>query len=1091
MAVVAVAVATWTGSAVAGSIAANLLISASLTALQSALQRYAMRNAPRAGIQTEHTSEGGVRPMSFILGRYATGGHMICPPMWHGRDRRNHNIYLTYVVSLSDVPGAGLDRVVINDQLVEFEAAPVSIPQGGPVPAGMPADWYERQGMDPANPAASIPQIGVGRPALGRHAGYCWLSYYDGSQSSADPYLMQVYGPGTAWAAETGRPWTADMVGRGTCYAILTFRLNPDLWQGQPRCRFELSGIPVYDPRRDSTRGGNGPQRADNPATWVPSSNAMLLAYNILRGIPIEGGPYWGYGVPDAALPLADWVPVLNACDVVVDGDPAWRAGLEIGVDTDPADALDEILKTCTGAVAETGGVWKPSLGAGGAPVWHFSDADVLISSPASATPFPGLNQTYNGVHASYPEPAQLWQTKDAPPRYNATWEASDGNRRLIAELALPACPYGGQVQRVMRAYIEEERRFRSHVVPLPPEAALLEPLDNVSWTSAEHGYDAKLFRVTEAAEDLLTGEVTIAIRERDPADYSWRPDFRLPSVIAPVGTPPPEPILPERFAAMGIALTDDQGRARRAGARLVWGGWALDGVTGVRWEVQQGGQTLRGVMADPTRGEHIVTDLLPDTPGQARISFEGGGGSGWTGWEQFTTPDVRLAKVDLDREVLADVDLLSGWMDDTGPFLRDLRGEIAGLRDSIAEVDWGNYTIHNRVRREASAEVAAARAAFTEEINVAASETEAVATRVTALTATVDANTAAITQEQLARANADGALALDIQSVRATAAGNTAGITQERMARIAADQALAADITTVSSSLGTKASASAVTALTTRVANTEAGITTQSDAITQVQARTDRGTASGLLRVAAAGTPTGTQSRIGLRAEAAFDDTSHSAALFLEANSDGTSACTVVADRFAIVQHTGVGAVRSVPFVVQGGAVYMDIAFIRDLEVDTIKIKNGALTQMVALAIGTTTIDSTSWITVGSLSIPAFSNSSLLSVEAVFDGVLPRSGSFMGGGFSSSGNGQTMQVRMLLAGQQIDLIEMVRDQFYETGNDWTVRIYPAVRERMIGSAVSVAGTGTNTVTVQARVIDEWGGPGFLKGLLKIREDKR
>ena len=45
----------------------------------------------------------------------------------------------------------------------------------------------------------------------------------------------------------------------------------------------------------------------------------------------------------------------------------------------------------------------------------------------------------------------------------NATWEAEDGGRQLVAELNMPACPYPNQTQRVSNAYIKDERRGRSH----------------------------------------------------------------------------------------------------------------------------------------------------------------------------------------------------------------------------------------------------------------------------------------------------------------------------------------------------------------------------------------------------------------------------------------------------------------------------------------------------------------------------------------------------------------------------------------------------------------------------------------------------
>ena len=958
MAVVGAAIAAFSGfvSSAVGAASAwfasstvltGLLTTVATSALQTALAKRAMKDQREPGIKTEHTTSGGTEAQSFVIGRYATAGHMVCPPMSHGRRGiKTPNAFLTYVIALGDIPGQTLDSVIIDDEEVTFAPDPVNIPIGGAIPSNMPSWWYEQAGMTAPDPEAGITQVTIGRPAQGDFADKVWIRYHDGTQTTADPFLMAIYGPGTDWEEESGRPWTEDMVGTGTSYIVITFRFFRELFSGLPRCRFVMRGIPLYDPRKDSTMGGSGGHRRDDPTTWEVSHNPMVQCYNVLRGIPIEGGPYWGLGVEAGDLPVASWTSAMNACDINVGGAPQWRSALEISVDQEPLDVLEEILKTCSAQLSEFGGVWKPRVGGPRAPVYFFSDDDIIADFSAKFTPFPGLEQTLNGVQISYPEPEQLWEAKDATPHHSADYEAADQNRRLVANLSLPACPYPEQVDRLGHAYVEDNRRFRRHVLQLPPEADILEALDSVAYTSIENNYDAKIFEVVEAIPDPETGCVTVSLREKDPADYDplIRPlPWTVPSVIRPRPV-----IVPQSFTAEGIAITDATGAARRPAARLRWSGWALDGVTAVQWQLRREGQAdvARGLIADPEDGEAIVSaGILPATDYEARIRFmtRSGVAVSWTLWTRFRTPDVRIGKADLDADVLADLDIFSGWMDETGPFLRDLRDEIATVRDGIAEIDWGNFSEHDRIRRTITAEVGEARAWFVEEINVAVSETEAVATRVTELAATVGSNTAAISQEQIARANADSALALDVQTVSASAADNDAAITQERLARISADSALATDITAVETSLGTKASTSALTALTTRVSTAEGKITAQSDAITQVTATANGASATGLLRVQAVAAPAGAQTRIGLRAEASSGSNTTAAAMFMDARSDGTSHISFLADRFAIVTGGTAGATRHVPFVVSGGGVFMDTAFIENLTVGTLKLADEA----------------------------------------------------------------------------------------------------------------------------------------------------
>lgn len=597
--------------------------------------------------------------------------------------------YLTYVIDLGNVPGAQIDKVIIDDEEVEFEPAPQSILQGGPVPTDRPAWWYALQGIDPANPnapTAARPQITPGQPVKGdKYKDKIWLRYRDGTQTAADPYLLQTYGPGTPWAAKSKRPWTDDMVGIGSCHAILTFRHSPKTFKsGLPRYRFVMRGTPLYDPRRDSSAGGSGPQRWDNPTTWATSTNGIVLAYNVLRGIPVAGGPLWGYGVSADALPHAVWTTSMNAADEDVDGKPRWQAAWEVSVAEEPASVLDEVLKVCCAKVAESAGRWLIRVGPPAAPVMFVTDDELILDDDATATPFPGLEATWNGIHATYPEPGQLWRPKDAPPRYNAAWEAADQGRRLVAQLNMPACPWADQVQRVMRAYIEEERRFRRHTFSLPPEAEALEPLDVIAWSSAEQGYDVKLFEVQEVGEAPDTLRITVSVVEVDPADYDWRPDFRLPSTISSVVRPTPEPIVAQYFTAEGIALRDEAGRARRPAARLRWGGWSLDGITAVEWELRRAGQNevARGMVGDPEEGEAIIdAGVIPLTWYEARIRFVAPGRDVvWTEWKNFQTPDARIVLEDLQDDIRTWLTTMEAWIDG------DLPGQIDTLAQQVAD---------------------------------------------------------------------------------------------------------------------------------------------------------------------------------------------------------------------------------------------------------------------------------------------------------------------------------------------------------------------------------------------------------------------
>lgn len=602
-----------------GGLAVKLLTTVAMSALQSALTP----SPQGGGVTIPAALRGEDNPETIILGRYATAGQVVYTNS-HGKSHR----YLTQVIELCSAPGATLNRLMLGDQWVTLGET------------AHPDYGYPIEGED--------------------FEGAAWLRYYDGSQTTADPMLVATYGD------DPDRPWEATAVGTGLCYAILTMRYSRKHMSAVPAWRFELDGIPCYDPRADGTAGGSGPQRAGDPSTWEQTDNPAVMAWNILHGLPLPGDEVWGGAFGADQLPAAVWMAAMNACDTpraIAGGgtEPAYRAGIEAPLNQEPAQILTEILKACSGTIADMGYAWLLSVGAPGLPVYAYSDDDVIVSKSQSLDPFPALSETWNAVSARYPDPAHLWETKEAPLRTNASWEASDAFGRRTAALTLPAVPYKRQVQRLMRAWIEEERRFRRHILNLAPDAAAIELTDTIDWTSARNGYEAKLFSVHEISEDLRTGIRQVSIRERDPADYDWTAGYELPMPAPTVVTPAAaEPV--SGFYAHAVTLTDGDARARRPAIEI---GWDADQVAdGVQWQIRLAGQTtvaLRGDTQDLEDGfERISAGILPATSYEVRAQLIARRRTTWTGWVGVTTDPVYIGSGDVSDEFVDEIETIA-----------------------------------------------------------------------------------------------------------------------------------------------------------------------------------------------------------------------------------------------------------------------------------------------------------------------------------------------------------------------------------------------------------------------------------------------
>lgn len=606
-------------SFVASSALAGFLVRTAISIGLSLLSRALQKKPRQPGIQTDTTTSGGRTPQKFILGRYATAGQLIAPPNSYMAFDGMPRAWLVYPIALSVVPGCTVERIVINDEYATF------------VPTGLP-EW---------------PLGGTGG-----YDGKVLFSYFDGTQTAVHPGLM------SAFASDPDRPWLADMVGPGLCYAVIRFFYARSLFNGLPSVRFEMMGIPLYDPRADGAVGGSGAQSWDNPATWVQSENPAVMIYNILRGIDVGTGIRWGGDCEADDLPLSNWFAAMNACDVAIplaDGgsEPQYRAGLEIALSDEPAAVIEELLKACAGQIVEVGGRWKMRVGAPSLPTYFFSDDDLIVSKDQEFEPFPGLSETFNGITSTYPEPESLWEAKEAPPRYNDTWEAEDGDRRLVASLDLPACTRINQVQRLMAAYIADHRRFRRHRIALPAEAAVLEPLETVAWTSARFGYSAKVFEVASVVDAAMTLIQGMSLRERDGTDFAWSPSDMIATSIAPVGTTPPVSQAVPGFAVEGVSLLDAASTPRRPGLVMTWTPGAATDVRGLKWQIRvlgASGLSLSGAHSEFDDGELRISDgVLPLTTYQVRARLIVDRATSWTAWTNVTTPAALIGSSDIE----------------------------------------------------------------------------------------------------------------------------------------------------------------------------------------------------------------------------------------------------------------------------------------------------------------------------------------------------------------------------------------------------------------------------------------------------------
>ncbi|WP_421565210.1 phage tail protein [Ochrobactrum sp. EDr1-4] len=855
---VAAAVGAVVGLLKAGGIAATLIKLAFGIAFQlgsSLLAKMSAKKQTQPGIVGQ-VQMGGDKSLSFIVGTYATAGHMEYVNSF-GKVDDVENAVLTQVITLSDLPVQSIgNRVFVNGETCNRDPSIVTSSEAAKLGAtSYPIKEYKYSRW-----------------------WFTFLKYYLGDQTTADANLVAKF-------AGDERPWFSDMVGRGVAYVIATAEFERHLMTAIPAFRFEVQGIKLYDPRKDSRVGGNGSHRWGNEATYEWTDNPIVIVYNILRGIHYQGEFIWGGTVKLWGLPLSGWMAAMNECDILVQiengqFEKQFRCGYEIRtLDQDPMDVIEELLKSCNGRISESGGIYSVRVGPPALPVAFLSDDEFVITKEREFDAFPGLENTFNGVTGTWPSPDAAWEMKDAPQRRFPEYEAEDEGRILLADVEFNAVPFANQVQRLMMALAKSNRRFRKHIVTLPPWAAVLDPFDVIALTSPKEGYQNKHFEIMGIDDQPNVTQVA-SINEVDPSDYDWNANRdTLPWSVGPLVPNWPAPQMMFGWNAQPAELKDATGTSRRPSIEVFFAANFTD-VRAVRVVAKH--VTTQQISFD---GELSYGDPDYDNPSRSVILngvflndeeylVQGiylpfsGRQTEWSEWIPVKTPDVRLGSKDLyPFDIPAFNQSLQDLWRNQNENVRRVENEVTRMTTALSDLGADSEFEMAGIREE----IGVQGANYRRLVLVEANERKAQVTR--------------------------------LEELDAQLAGNIANVQEFA-------QATATEVEAISQT------------------------------VTQTQAQVGAVSANGYFQVYSEAASSGALSRIVLSVSTSQGGVAVQGAIFLEAMSNGKSRAIFDADE---VYWTN-GAARDRPMAYINGELTLTVANIGTAFVDNIRSRNGAL---------------------------------------------------------------------------------------------------------------------------------------------------
>lgn len=340
--------------------------------------------------------------------------------------------------------------------------------------AGQKNDRYARAQVIAAHEIDGVVRIFVdgtpvtlqanGSVTSGKYAGkfFAWVHLGGRDQTVQSGWLGAV--PST-W-------WTASRRARGRAWIGWMIHVDPQVFRGGvPNVQVEFRGKKVYDPRLDTTNGGSGAHRADDPATWAYSNNVALCLADFRRSeYGVHGDRVTAYAGRVAPAAWIDWPLVITAANICDESVPTVtgvanekRYRIAAGFSsTDDPFAMERLMEqTMAGTLTQRGGPARMYAGADRAREitlerGHFAgDVNILHLTDH--------RQLYTGARGTYISPDHEFRPTNYPPVIDTVAAARGPGEPRVKSLNFPFVPSGYQAQRL--AWIDVKRSQLQHTI--------------------------------------------------------------------------------------------------------------------------------------------------------------------------------------------------------------------------------------------------------------------------------------------------------------------------------------------------------------------------------------------------------------------------------------------------------------------------------------------------------------------------------------------------------------------------------------------------------------------------------------------------
>jgi hypothetical protein len=363
-----------------------------------------------------------------------------------------------------------------------------------------------------------------GNAATGNYAGVLTRQTNNGAPGNA------------ALAVGSGAYWTSASKFTGAAhYSVHWVYDEKKLPTGIPQKITQIiEGALVYDPRRDSTRGGSGPHRINNQSTWsyatldgngvpIGRNNALqalwyLIGWRIQNPSTGEQILVAGQGVDPVDIDIPGFIAAANDAETQ-------QFYTDMILSTGDSHSTNRSIISCgdtLGHFLDPGGLWtyRVTKDDTAVPAVALTEDDVLEGA-VEWLPDKPMAEQYNKVVGTYVDPSStsLYQARAYPEVKDAAYEVADGFKKRKT-LNFQAIQDEALAQKAARIVLNEGRYLGEFRATFGFKALQAQVWDVIGLTLDRYGFDSS-YRFRVRSQSLSASGIEMVIRITHSSVYT------------------------------------------------------------------------------------------------------------------------------------------------------------------------------------------------------------------------------------------------------------------------------------------------------------------------------------------------------------------------------------------------------------------------------------------------------------------------------------------------------------------------------------------------------------------------------------------